>query len=46
MSLFNMFKPEISKRKMKELKDKLELNPNYVQEKEAYKLKKELKAYA
>ncbi len=45
MSLFNLFKPEISKRKMEELKEKLELNRNYIQEKEAYKLKRELKAY-
>lgn len=45
MSLFNIFKPEISKRKQEELKLKLQLNPNYFQELEAFKLKKELKVY-
>ena len=45
MSIFNMFKPEISKRKWEELKEKLQLNPHYIQETEAYKLKKALKAY-
>jgi len=45
MSLFDIFKPELSKRKWEELKLKLQFNPNYFQELEALKLKKELKAY-
>ena len=45
MSLFDIFKLEGSKRKWEELKLTLQLNPNYFQELEAYKLKKELKAY-
>jgi len=45
MSLFNIFKPEKSKRKLEELKDLLQFNPQYYKEIEAIKLKRVLKAY-
>jgi len=46
MSLFDIFKPEKSKRKMEELKLTLQFNPLYFKEMEALKLKRDLKAYA
>ena len=45
MSLFNIFKPEKSKRKLEELKEVLQFNPQYYKEIEAIKLKRVLKAY-
>ncbi|MFX1571783.1 MAG: hypothetical protein ACFFB0_03465 [Promethearchaeota archaeon] len=45
MALFDILLPEKSENKLKELKEKLELNPNYIQEKEAYKITKEFKVY-
>ncbi|MBA7644592.1 hypothetical protein ES703_52336 [subsurface metagenome] len=45
MSLFDIFKPEKSKRKMEELKLTLQFNPLYFKEMEALKLKRDLKAY-
>jgi len=46
MSLFDIFKPEKSKKKLEELKLTLQLNPLYFKEMEALKLKRDLKAYA
>lgn len=45
MSLFNIFKPEKSKKKLEELKLTLQFNPLYFKEIEAIKLKKDLKTY-
>ena len=45
MAFFDILLPEKSENKIKELKEKLELNPNYLQEKEAYKITKEAKAF-
>jgi len=45
MSLFNIFNPERSKRKLEELKELLQFNPQYFKEIEALKLKRDLKAY-
>ncbi|MHA2393691.1 MAG: hypothetical protein ACXAEX_17270 [Promethearchaeota archaeon] len=45
MSLFNIFRPEKSKEKLKELQVKLLFNPNYFGELKMLKLKKELGAY-
>lgn len=45
MSLFDIFKPEKSKKKLEELKLTLQFNPLYFKEMEALKLKRDLKAY-
>jgi len=45
MSLFDIFKPEKSKRKLEGLKESLQFNPHYFKEIEAIKLKRDLKAY-
>jgi len=46
MSLFDIFKPEVSKKKLEELKLTLQFNPLYFKEIEALKLKRDLKAFA
>ncbi|MBY8989227.1 MAG: hypothetical protein KGD58_00605 [Candidatus Lokiarchaeota archaeon] len=45
MSLFNIFRPERSKRKVEELKQTLQLNPQYFKDLEMIKLKKQAKAF-
>lgn len=45
MSLFNFFNPEKSKKKLEELKQLLQFNPNYFEDMKAIKIKRELKAY-
>ena len=45
MSLFDIFRPEKSKRKMEELKQTLQLNPEYFKEIERIKLNKQARAY-
>lgn len=45
MSLFDIFRPEKSKRKIEELKQTLQLNPQYFKELEMIKLKKEAKSF-
>ena len=46
MSLFDIFNPEKSKKKLEELKLRLQFNPLYFKEMEALKLNRDLKAYA
>ena len=45
MSLFDIFRPERSKRKIEELKQTLQLNPEYFKEVKRIKLKKNAQAY-
>ena len=45
MSLFDIFNPKKSKKKLEDLKLTLQFNPLYFKEMEALKLKRDLKAY-